>query len=493
MVRTNRRTFLGLSATIAAGVAIPDLTMAMDSNTINETAAGSPPAPTPSPMVTKTLARYLVTANYEDLPEKVRKEGVRTLLNWLGVAVGGSRHETINIAIDALAPFSGSAQASLLGRRERFDVMNAAFVNGVSSHIFDYDDTHLKTIIHPAGPVTSAILALAEYHPVDGKAFLNALILGVETECRIGNAVYPDHYDRGWHITGTAGVFGAAAGTGKLLGLSEQQMVWALGLAASQPVGLRESFGSMNKSFNPGRAASNGLFAAILASKNFTSSDQMIEARRGWANTISTKQDYREITEGLGQRYEAALNTYKPFACGIVMHPAIDAALRLRNQYQITADRIERIDLRVNPLVLELTGKKTPHEGLEGKFSIYHAVAVAFVEGAGGEKQFSDRVVRDPAVIALREKVVPLVDPTIKPEQVDMVVTLKDGRRLDRYIQHAIGSLEVPMTDADLEAKFADLAEGILTTPQIHRLIHLCLGVEQLANAAEIAKAAVPT
>jgi 2-methylcitrate dehydratase PrpD len=170
-------------------------------------------------------------------PETVRKEGVRTLLNWVGVAVGGSRHETVNIAVDALAPFSGPAQATILGRRERFEVMNAAFVNGVSSHIFDYDDTHLKTIIHPAGPVVSAILALTEYHPVNGTDFLNALVLGVETECRIGNAVYPDHYDRGWHITGTAGVFGAAAGAGKLLGLSEQQMVWALGLAASQPVG----------------------------------------------------------------------------------------------------------------------------------------------------------------------------------------------------------------------------------------------------------------
>ena len=199
--------------------------------------------------------------------------------------------------------------------------MNAAFVNGVSSHIFDYDDTHLKTIIHPGRPVASAILALTEYHPVNGTDFLNALVLGVETECRIGNAVYPDHYDRGWHITGTAGVFGAAAGAGKLLGLSEQQMVWALGLAASQPVGLRESFGSMNKSFNPGRAASNGLFAAILASKNFTSSDRMLEAKRGWANTISTKQDFQEITERLGERYESALNTYKPFACGIVSTP----------------------------------------------------------------------------------------------------------------------------------------------------------------------------
>jgi 2-methylcitrate dehydratase PrpD len=487
MAKIDRRTFLRATTAIAASAAAPDLRLAASNN---RELMGSPsPA---IPHVTKILANYIVSARYEDLPANVRKEGLRTLLNWVGVAVGGSHHETIDIAVEALAPFSGPSQAAILGRRERFDVMNAAFINGVSSHIFDYDDTHLKTIIHPAGPVVSTILGLAEYRPVDGRAFLNALVLGVETECRIGNAVYPDHYDRGWHITGTAGVFGAAASAGKLLGLSEQQMIWAIGLAASQPVGLRESFGSMNKSFNPGRAASNGLFAAFLASKNFTSSDQMIEAQRGWANTISTKQDYKEITEGLGERYEALLNTYKPFACGIVMHPAIDAAIQLRNQYQIKPDQIDTINLRVNPLVLELTGKKTPTTGLEGKFSIYHAVAVAIVEGAAGEKQFSDRAVQDSTMVALRTRVVPIVDSTVKPEQVEMKMTLKDGRQLEKTIQHAIGSLEAPMTDHDLESKFTDLADGILKPEEIRKLIGLCWDVEKLPNAGDIAKAAVP-
>jgi 2-methylcitrate dehydratase PrpD len=446
----------------------------------------------PAAGVTRTLARYIVQARYEHLPPAVRKEAVRTLLNWVGVAVGGSHHETIDIAVSALAPFSGPPQAGILGRKERFDVMNAAFVNGVSSHVFDYDDTHLKTIIHPGGPVVSAILALSEYRPVSGTEFLNALVLGIETECRIGSAVYPDHYDRGWHITGTAGVFGAAAATGKLLGLTERQMGWALGLAASQPVGLRESFGSMNKSFNPGRAAAGGMFAAILAARNYTSSDSMIEAKRGWANTISTKQDYREITDGLGTRFETTLNTYKPFACGIVLHPAIDAAIQLRNQYALEADRIERVGLRVNPLVLELTGKKTPQEGLEGKFSVYHAVAVAIVEGAAGEKQFSHRAVHEAVVLALRERVVPVADPAIKPEQVELEITLKDGRRLHRRIEHAIGSVEAPMSDAALEAKFRDLADGILPAPQVRSLIDACWNVERLPDAAAVARAAIP-
>jgi 2-methylcitrate dehydratase PrpD len=493
MASVDRRSFLRaatVASVAAAGGSTPGLGLPLFNSSGSDQAAQSGQS---GQGVTRTLARYVVNAKYEELPAKVRKEGLRTLLNWVGVAVGGSRHETVEIAVAALAPFSGPKQAGLLGRRERFDIMNAAFVNGISSHIFDYDDTHLKSIVHPSGPVIPPILALSEYRDVSGKEFLNALVLGVETACRIGNAVYPDHYDRGWHITGTAGVFGGAAAAGKLLGLTEQQMVWAIGLAASQPVGFRESFGSMNKSFNPGRAAHNGLTAALLASKNYASSEQMIEAKAGWANTISTKQDYREITEGLGQRYEAALNTYKPFACGIVLHPAIEAAIQLRNENKLTPDQIDRIDLRVHPLVLELTGKKTPNEGLEGKFSVYHAVAIAIIEGAGGEKQFSDRAVRDPVVVGLRSKVFPVVDPAIKSEQVDMTITLKDGRRLHKFIRQAVGSVEAPMSDAALEAKFSDLAEGILPKDQTRKLMDACWNLEHLPSAAAIAKAAVIT
>ena len=484
----DRRSFLRAAGAVslAAGASTP---VAQAQNKPSN--ACGPLAPTVAKGVTHTLARYVVNAKYEDLPPNVRKEGVRTLLNLIGVAVGGSHHPTVEYAITAMTPFSGPAQASLLGRRERFDILNAAMINGISSHIFDYDDTHLKTIIHPGGPVVCSTLALSEYRPVSGKDFLNALVLGVEVSCRVGNAVYPDHYDRGWHITGTAGVIGAAAAMGKLLGLTEQQMVWALGLAASQPVGFRESFGSMNKSFNPGRAANSGMTAAILASKNYTSSDEMLEAKRGWANTISDKRVFSEMTEGLGQRYEAALNTYKPFACGIVLHPAIDAAVQLRNEYKLKPDQIDHVDLRVNPLVLELTGKKTPREGLEGKFSIYHSVAVAIVEGAGGEKQFSDRAVRDPVVVALREKVVPVVDNSVKPEQVDMTVVLKDGRKLNKVVKQAIGSVEVPMTDAMLEAKFSDLADGILPAPQVRRLMDACWNIEKMPSAGGLAQLGV--
>jgi 2-methylcitrate dehydratase PrpD len=440
--------------------------------------------------VTRKLARYLAAARHEDLPARVRKEAVRTLLNYVGVAVGGSRHPAVEIAVSALAPFSGPPQATLLGRRERLDALNAALVNGIASHVLDYDDTHLETVIHPGGPVASAALALAELHPTSGKDLLAAVALGTEAALRLGRCVFPDHYDRGWHITGTAGALGAAAAAGEILRLPEREMGFALGLAASQPVGLRESFGSMTKSFNPGRAAANGVLSAVLASNGFTSSDAMIEARRGWAATLSTKQDYRAITDGLGDRFEAERNTYKPFACGIVLHPAIDAAIQLREESRLDPGDVVRVELRVHPLVLELTGKEAPATGLESKFSVYHAVAVALVEGAGGVKQFSDRAARDPTVVALRGKVAPAVDPAIQPEQVEMTISLADGRRLHRRIEHAVGSAEVPMSDEALEKKVADLAEGILPDAQARRLVDMCWNVEGLPAAGDLARAA---
>jgi 2-methylcitrate dehydratase PrpD len=441
--------------------------------------------------VTRKLARYIVTAKSSDVPLSAKKEAARTLLNWVGCTLGGSRHETVGIALSALSQFSGPAQAGILGRKERLDILHAALINGISSHVLDFDDTHSHNIIHPAGPVISAILALSEHRPVSGADFVNALVLGVDVECRIGNSVYPKHYDAGWHITGTAGVFGSAAASGKLLGLTEQQMRWALGLAATQPVGLQEMFGSMTKSFHPGRAAQNGLTAALLASKNFTSSEQSLEAKYGWANVVSTARDYQEITGGLGERYEILKNTYKPFACGVVMHPTIDGCIQLRNETKLKADQTDRIELKVHPLVIQLTSKKAPQTGLEGKFSIYHAASVAFVEGSGGIDQFSDRAVRDRTIASLRDRVSTTIDSTLHEDQVRISIVAKDGRKFDRFVEHAVGSLDHPMTDRDLEAKFTGLANGVLPADRQRRLIDLCWDIASLPEASAVAKAAV--
>jgi 2-methylcitrate dehydratase PrpD len=448
---------------------------------------GTPPADAAAMDVTRKLARWVVSMTPEAVPAAVRKEAVRTLLNWVGCALGGSRMETVELAVAAMQPFSGPAQATILGRAERLDILNASLANGISSHALDYDDTHLKTVIHPAGPVASAILALAEYRPVSGRDFLNALVLGVEVECRIGNAVYPEHYDRGWHITGTAGVFGAAAASGRLLGLNEQQMVWALGLAATQPVGLKEMFATMTTNFHTGRAAQNGLTAALLAQRGFTSSNQPIEAKAGWANVVSTRHDFNEITGRLGETYEISLNSYKPFATGIVSHPAIDGCLRLREQYNLTLAQVDRVDLTVHPLALELNGRKTPATGLESKFSVYFAAAVAIADGMAGDHQFSDPKARDAAINAVRDRVSATVDPKLAEDQARVAITLKDGRRVEAFVEHAVGSARNPMSDAALEAKFLDLAAGVLPVSQARKVRDLCRGVETLSSAAEIA------
>ena len=441
---------------------------------------------------TRTLAQFVVTHDKSSLPESVRHEAARSLLNWLGCAIGASRHETVENALRALAPFSGAPEATVLGRPERLDIMHAALMNGITSHTFDFDDTHLKTVIHPSGPVASAILALAERQPVRGADFLHAFILGVEVECRIGNSVYPEHYDVGWHITGTAGVFGAAAAAGRLLGLNERQMVWALGIAATQSSGLREMFGTMCKPFHPGNAARNGLLAALLAQKGFTSSNQAIEAKRGFAHVLSTAFKPGEITDRLGETWEISLNTYKPFACGIVIHPIIHACIQLRNAHGLKAGDIEAVEAKVHPLVLELTGKKTPQVGLEGKFSVYHSAAVAIIYGAAGEAEYGDDVVKNRDVIALRDRVNAVMDRAMHEDQAHVTVRLKNGKTVDNFVEHAIGSLDRPMSDSDLDAKFRGLARGILSESECDRLISLCWNLGGLQDAAAVARAAVP-
>ncbi|MBM6583688.1 MmgE/PrpD family protein [Microvirga sp. BT689] len=443
--------------------------------------------------ITQLLANFVVNSKPDDIPEHVYTEATRSFLNWAGCAVGGSIHLTLDRTLAAIRPFAGEGQATVLGRGEKLDLLHAALLNGISSHVFDFDDTHLRTIIHPAGPIASALLPLAETRPMTGREFLHAFILGVEVECRIGNSVYPEHYDRGWHITGTAGVFGAAAAAGKILGLNAQQMTWALGIAATQSSGLREMFGTMCKPFHPGRAAQNGLLAAHLAAQNFTSSDRGIEAPRGFAHVLSTKFDPAEITEKLGDTWEISLNTYKPFACGIVIHPALDGCIQLRNAHGLKAENIASIDLKVHPLVLELTGKTEPRTGLEGKFSVYHSCAAAIVYGRCGEHEYADEVVIDPQIVALRRKVRAEAEKGIHEDQVRVAITTTDGKVHELFVEHAIGSLDRPLSDEELDHKVRDLCEPVLGASGADRFIALCRNVANSSTLASIIEAGIPT
>jgi 2-methylcitrate dehydratase PrpD len=414
-----------------------------------------------APPVTRLLAELVAQHPSRGWSDTVDHAAHRTFLNWLGCAVGAAQHESVNAALAAVHMLQPAPQASLLGRTEKVDMASAALINGISSHTFDFDDTHLKTIIHPAGPVASALLALAEHQGSSGRALIDALVLGIDVSCRIGNAMYPDHYDRGWHITGSTGTVGAAAACARLLGLDVDQTQMALGIAASQPIGMREQFGSMTKPFHPGGAARAGLMSALLAQQGFTASPRALEAPRGMMQTISTKNDWSEITGELGQRFEIAFNTFKPFACGIVVHPGIDGCAQLRAQ-GVRPEQITSLEIKVHSLVLELCGKKEPADGLQAKFSIYHGCAAGLTFGCAGEDEFSDAVVNRADMVALRRKVVATVDDSIDEAAADITAVMQDGSRVHVRVEHAIGSLQNPMTDTQLEAKFHGLSDPVI-------------------------------
>jgi len=426
-------------------------------------------ADTAAPPITAILARFVAAHPARGWSDAVEHEAHRTFYNWLGCAIGAARHEAADAALAALQMLQPAPQATLLGRTEKVDMASAALVNGITSHTFDFDDTHLKTIIHPAGPVASAVLALAEVRGAGGREVVDALVLGIDVACRVGNVVYPDHYDRGWHITGSTGMLGAAAGCARLLGLDEKQTAMALGIAASQPVGLREQFGTMTKPFHPGAAARAGLMAALFASRGFTASARALEAPRGLIQVVSDKRAWHEVTDALGERFEISFNTYKPFACGIVIHPSIDACVQLRAQ-GITPEQVERIELRVHSLVLELTGKKEPKDGLQGKFSVYHGGAAGLIYGRAGEAEFADAVVTDPRVVALRDRVQATVDDAVHEDAALVSALLKDGRHVEVSVDHAIGSMLNPLSDAQLEAKFDALVAPVLGEPRSREL-----------------------
>ena len=441
---------------------------------------------------TKALASYIVTSQWKDIPTKVRHEARRALLNYLGCAVGGSREPAVVTALRALGPYFGKPSARLIGRVERLDPLHASLINGISSHVFEYDDTMPKNYIHPTPPVASALFAYASANPVSGADFVHAFLLGFEAENRVGNSVYPAHYDAGWHITSTAGVFGAAAAIGKLLGLSQQQMIWAIGMAATQASGLREMFGYMAKSYHAGHAARNGYAGAVLAKADFTAGERSIEGPRGFAAVQASSYDLSKITAGLGVDFQIMENTYKPYPCGLVVHPAIDGCIDIYRDYHPAPESIRAVRIRVAPLVLDLCNKRNITRGLEGKYSIYHSAAVGLVRGKAGLQEYTDAAVNDPSIVLVRERVTAVADSAITEDQADIEVELANGQKISRFVEQSLGNIHKPLSDRQLEDKLRDQATSILPEAQVEKLIGLCWKIDDLQNIDELLNATIP-
>ncbi len=403
------------------------------------------------------LGRFVAASRWDDLPPIVRHEAKRSLLNFIGCALGVAQSPPVTMALRVLAPLAGPDRVTVLGRSERLDPLGAAFINAIGGNLLDYDDTHLRTVIHPAAPVSPVALALAEQRGLSGIDVLHALLLGMEVACRIGNAVSPHHYARGWHITSTCGIFGAAAASAKLLGLNAAQTAHAIGIASSQSAGTVENLPQAAKNVSVGNAARNGLFAALLAEQGYTAAPAALEGPLGWARAMGDTPDVAEIIGDLGTRWEAGKNTYKPYPCGIVMHPVIDACLALRQEHRLSAADIASVEVSGEQLLLD-RGDRIVTNDRDSRVSIHHCAAVSFLFGGAGLREFEDATVHDPAVAAFRACTTARLDTTLPRGAATATVRTHDGRTLTKTVHHAKGSNEIPLTDVEIEAKVRDSA-----------------------------------
>src|SRR5437660_972185 len=396
---------------------------------------------------TKLLGDFLARFRFEDLSERAVHEARRGLIDWIGCALAGSTHPTIDKLLAVLIGVCGTPQASVLGRKRELGLMEAALANGQMGHMLDYDDTHMGgVVLHTSGPILAALFPLIELGGVSGRDFICAYAAGFEAGVRVGQSA-PGHHAGGWHLTGTLGSIAAGAAAARLLHLDAPRMIHALGIAATQAAGMQQNRGTMCKSFHAGKAASNGLLAALLAEQGFDSTDEMIEGKRGFCRIYSDKAAPELVLEELGTRWEIARNGHKPYACGVVLHPALDAMIALRGMRVRSPAEIERVELSVHPFAVRMTGLADPETGLQSKFSIYHAAAAAYLDGCAGIAQFTDERATMADVVALRGKIEARIDESLEKDQAAATLVTTSGEGVEARIEHASGTVANPMTD----------------------------------------------
>jgi len=440
--------------------------------------------------MTHTLADFALRTSWADLPEKVRSEAARAIVNYVGCALGGSNTPTVEAAMRGITGLAGRGLTPVFGRTERLDFVNAAVVNCLSSAAHTYDDTHLKTITHPTGPVAASILALADTRKVSGEDLLLAMVLGMEIECRISTAITaPDTGAHGgWYITGVSGGIGAAAAASRLLGLDHDRTVSALGLAATQACGLRATHGSMAIAYVPALAARNGLTAAYMAAAGFTCSDITIDGRNGLLQVIAPAAEAAAIGQDLGVQFEILNNAYKPYPCGIVIHPTIDACLDIATRHSPRFETIEQVELEVHPDALSLAWRKLPVTVLDAQVSLYHWAAAALVYGEAGIEQGELPCIEDARVRALQPRISAIVKSSLASDHAVATVHMKDGAVYRAEVLHATGSVDCPMTDSQLGRKFQMLAKRALSDERASELLRVCWGMSALEDAAEVVR-----
>jgi 2-methylcitrate dehydratase PrpD len=451
--------------------------------------------------LTQEVANFVAKTRYGNLPSDVVGAARGFILDGIGVALAGSTDECSRIVQAQIRQMGGNGQATVLGTALSAPMAKAALANGVAAHAMDYDDTQLSTskeavyglLTHPTTPVLAAALAVGEKNRIRGKELLLAYILGVEVECRIADAINPRHYQSGFHSTATMGGLGAAMAAGKILGLKEEALIRTLGIAASMASGLRENFGTMTKPLHAGRAAENGVTAALLAQAGFTAAMNILEARRGFYNAMAGGYDESKIAGRLGRPYfmlEPGISI-KPYPSGSLSHPAQDLILDLVKQNDLHAVDIESIEVGTNSNVPNALIYPMPKNALEGKFSIPFCMAIAVLERRAGIAQFQDSKVRNRKVIELMKRVVLVVDDELEALGYDQVrsrirIKLKDGRMIEGRYDVARGHPEKPMNWTELGEKFYDCASLVLPRKNVEDAMEFVARLEQQPSLAPL-------
>jgi 2-methylcitrate dehydratase PrpD len=411
--------------------------------------------------ITSDFCDALTRLSARPLSPAVRHSAQRTLLNVVATAIGASRSPAVEIAVGYACAHGGPPVAPVPGRPERLGLMGAALATGIAAHYDDFDDTHLATVIHPGAATMAAVLPLGVAKATPGETALRAFAVGCEAQLRLGNAVSPGHYDAGWHITGTCGVIGAAVAAAVMLGLDAPGMRSAVSLAAIQGLGHREALGSMAKPFHPGQAAANGLLAALLAQQGFPGPERILERPGGFFAAFTPLAHPGELLTGLGEQWELEKNAFKPYPCGIVSHPLIDAAIALSPRIG-DPDQVTGIVAHCHPLVVELMGRIEPADGLQARFSAAHTIAAAIAEGELSVRQFRDSLVGREDIRRLRAITEFAPSPDTGRDEARLEVSLADGSTVRVHVPHARGSLARPLTDDELTAKARGLIEPVL-------------------------------
>ena len=440
--------------------------------------------------VTKRLAQFIAATQWDALTPPVIHQAKRALVNFFAVALIGCREPTIETALQSLAGFSAGKQASVIGRGERLDALSAAFLNAAGANVLDFCDTHVPTVIHPTAPVAPSLFALGELKRVSGRDLILAFVLGTEIECRIGLAISPSHYRRGWHITATCGVFGAAAGAGKLLALDAEPLICALGLAATQAAGLCECLGTPAKSIHVGNAARNGLWSALLAAQGVTGPAEPLTGGQGYFHALAETPQLSLLADGLGDSWEIMKTAFKPYPCGFVVHPVLDCVIDWRRAHPDAI--VEKVTVIGNPLLAARTDRPNISTSGQSQVSVQHAVAAALVTGKAGVAQFTDACVNDPRIVALRGKVGVNRDESFATTAAAVEIATTDGKLHKLHQRAARGSDANPMTDRDLEDKLRDAAAQAIPRNDVAALIDAIWTVDDCADIASITSRAVP-